>query len=244
MRGRAFLIVALAIMVSAIAQSPRPASAVPTGIFTIDMYPPVGSDTGAAEVNCGWHSGCSSPYPDGTGVDWDDEDGSGTCCSTGRLTVWRSWTWITNISFKAYIANVRIHRITSASCFRTEMYVQKGGDAAHRAGAIRQDHADYSSTDGYFWLHAASIGFYTGVLAGTIVLQEKTGCPWTAPHVHEGHIDNENTWTRHVGLPPGMIRGADDCSPPGGGPCGTYIYDDPALEPTVHSRHIAYNVTI
>lgn len=241
MRGRALLGAVLMVFAVVAVQHPRPASAT-TGIFTIDMYPPVGSDTGAAYVNCGWHSGCYSPWSDGTGVDWDDEDGSGgTCCTTGLKTVWRSWTWITNTTFLSYVADVRIHNITSSSCYRTELYIRKGGVEANRAGTIFQDHAKYGS-DGYFWLHASSNGFYTGVLAGVMAAddQDKPGCNTSGAHVHEGHISVQNTWTKHVGAPPGMIRGADDCTPY---PCGKFLYEDPALEPTVHSRHIAYNVT-
>lgn len=41
------------------------------------MKPPVGSADGDAHMNQGYHS------PE-NGIDWDDEDGSGTCCGVGR----------------------------------------------------------------------------------------------------------------------------------------------------------------
>lgn len=52
----------------------------------VQIHPPVGSNAGAAYMNCGWHSNCVT-LTSGNGVDWDDEDGTpvnGTCCTTGK----------------------------------------------------------------------------------------------------------------------------------------------------------------
>lgn len=185
---------------------------VPVGTLANGARPPLGASSGGtAGMNCGWHTSCISPYPDGAGVDWDDEDGDGRTCCTGRevhfdVVAYRTMSGI------IWVAEAELFYFDSASCHEVHARIDRyeGGTRVGAMGSVIYAHTTRDgpvSVD----IDADQGGKPTGDRAGIMVSSEKSGCNWTRVHVHEGHSNNLGSWTRNVGAPPDAIRGADDC---------------------------------
>lgn len=49
----------------------------PTGAqLAVALTPPTEASGSSAELNCGWHTICLSPYASGLGLDWEDSKAS------------------------------------------------------------------------------------------------------------------------------------------------------------------------
>lgn len=209
-----------------------------TDQYFVRLKPPVGSDTGAAWDNCGWHTTCASPYADGTGIDWDDEDGDGTCCSTGRNVYFRAWTYRSHpATGTGKTARARIFNYAGASCYEIRAEIRNWVDDKVLATVVYQ-HASRSAATSSTDLIGNVDGVYTKVSAGAIVTNEKCSA-WSGPHTHEKHINGTTSMVKNVGAPPGAIRGADDCSTK---PC-KWLYQDPGSESAVTSRYVTWSFT-
>ncbi len=199
----------------------------------VRVHPPVGSNTGDARMNCGWHTTCAPPYSDGNGVDW--VSGSGTCCSTGTTVYYRSVNYM-DVSHE--IGDVHIRRNTQAPCYEIYAEIRNLGDLV--AGTVIYQHADRVNTTYTTTLSASPTGVYSGaVTAGTMVSDEKCSA-WTGPHVHEKHLTGFTSFGKNIGSPPSAIRRANECTP---APC-KYTYPDPGSLTTVWERQLFFGVVI
>lgn len=181
----------------------------------IEAKPPTGSSSGAAYLNQGWH------YT--TGLDWDDEDGSGTCCSTGRQVYFRVWAYRSSSTFKN-IAYAETYQNNTSTCVRA-----RGRIKNYENGTVI-GYLDYNhSNDNSGWyrgdIGASSSGGYTNFVTAYVQTESQRQawetCGWSGPHVHAYHANGSSSWTRNT-------TNYDTSVP---GDSGAGLYNDPISAP-------------
>lgn len=182
----------------------------------LKIQPPVGSSTGAAHMNQGWHD----PR---MGIDWDDEDGSGTCCNTGRNTYLRLWGYKNGSGQIAMFDN---YQSNTSNCVRSVVRLERAEDAAP-IGWIGNRHANVKNATPNFWIYGDDNGEYLNTIVALIQSQQENWetCGWTGAHVHHEHYDSSNASEDYkIGSPPSAYPYPS---------AGSYTYDDPVSAPYI-----------
>ena len=175
---------------------PQPARA--THARWMLVKPPVG--TTDAHINQGWHS-------PGDGIDWDDEDGSGTCC-TGLDVYMNSWMYRDSGTSQATLY-VQYLQSNTADCVRFRARLKEYTDQTRVIGYLHYRHT-YDIGAASHGCAANSAGQLCRKKIGK--MQPNNGqenwedCTSSGAHTHAEHAATSwGTWTRNVGSPPGAI---------------------------------------
>jgi hypothetical protein len=174
----------------------------PGNWFRIFMLPPVGSQTGSARLNCGWHGTCrdvnsGGPTP-GHGLDWDDEDGDGTCCSTGRNTYFRARVIQEGKSSPSAPGWVQFRSwLPSEICHGVDAEIREFAAGQPLRGVYEYVHSNNPSTTTYL-LWGDGNGEYMQPRASSMVTNERTYCPWDGVHLHASHRDGVSQWEARI----------------------------------------------
>lgn len=208
-----------------------------TVVVTVQIHPAVGSNSGQARLNCGWHVTCAPPWGDGNGLDWDDDHG--TCCGTGRTVYFRSWNFFDQ-PFAFQFGDVHIVRDPNQFCFEVRAHIRRVEDLDTEGTFIFQ-HADRVASTYTVPLSGSLSGTYSGaVTAGTMVSSEKCSA-WDAPHLHTKHATGLTSFGKNIGPGPAAVPRAGDClSNP---PC-KYTYGQPGAISSVWERQIIWSTFV
>ena len=207
-------------------------------VVTVKVHPGVGSNTGAAWMNCGWHTTCASPYTgDGPGVDWWGVTTGKTCCGTGTNVYYRSFNYM---AISGSIGDVRTLNYASDACYEAEAQIRDTGAVV--VGTVIYQHTSRTQATSTYAMSASPGGTFTGTYVSTMVNPDKCSA-WTGVHTHEKHLDGSHIFTRNIGSPSGHIPHQYDttgCAQTN--PC-KYLYQAPGSQSSVWERSVAYNVS-
>lgn len=177
---------------------PEPAHA--THLRWMLVKPPVG--TSDAHMNQGWHSPSN-------GIDWDDEDGSGTCCGVGRDIYLNAWLYRDSAT-TSYIAWVDYYQSNLPNCTRFRARLKEYTDLTRITGYLNYRHA-YEGSVSNHGMQGNSAGLQEREIIGIMQLGSDRDpdwdtCGWSNVHVHAEQTSGTwGTWTRNVGSAPGAI---------------------------------------
>lgn len=183
---------------------------------------------GDAHLNQGYHD------PE-NGVDWDDEDGDGTCCGVGRNVYFNAWlyrdsgTTQTILWVGYYQSNVPAPN----KCTRMRAVLKEYTDQSRILGYLNYRHANWDGSPA----HACS-GNSAGIACRNEIGQLQSTaernasgdtCGWSGTHVHSGHTAaTYGVWSKNVGsAPSGIPNGA-----------GVWTYHNPGSAGAVTERRV------
>jgi hypothetical protein len=187
------------------------------------VHPPVGSLDGDAHMNQGWHSPSN-------GIDWDDEDGSGTCCGVGRKVYFNVWVYRDSATTQTVLFVQYYQSDIPNECRRFRARLKEYTDQTRIIGYLNYRHAvEDGSGDHSVGANSAGVASRNGI--GDMETEQLSWetCSWTGAHVHAEQTNGPwGTWTRNVGSPPGAI-------PTGS---ASYTYPNPGYETSVWERRL------
>lgn len=191
------------------------------------MKPTVGSYDGDARLNQGYH------VPE-SGVDWDDEDGDGTCCGVGRNIFFNAWVYRDSAAVQSVLW-VTYYQSDTTNCTRFRAKLYEDTDRSRVLGYMNYRHANVDDPQAGNACSGSSDGIACRNTVGLMQSQaERTAsgdsCGWTGVHVHSGHTASTSwgTWTLNVGSAPSGI--------PNGS--GVWTYHNPGYESAVTERRV------
>jgi hypothetical protein len=177
---RYLLAVMAAAALGALLAAVAPPAALASIEIVVDIYPGPQSST-AATLNCGWHSACNSPYPDGNGLDWKNAGGDDV--------FWRSRTYRDDTSTPSAVAWADIQNVTGATCKTVRVKL------TDNFGVVRGQedyvHSDFSSGYSDFWVLGRSWpGHWQDPQIADSASTENTDCVnlnlFHGAHLHQG----------------------------------------------------------
>jgi hypothetical protein len=182
-----------------------PASA---ATYNVTMYvtPAVG-ETYAA-MSCGWHESCVSPYPNGVGIDWNDNNGTQP---ESLYTLFRVRSYV-NSSGNAYVGSVKLKWRQGASygnCNEVLVEVRKPGYEVQ--ATIRHLHAKRWDEVTY-GIYGSSAGVLFKTTAGKMVDDSANGCKWLNYHTHVWHTSQVVPVARNANIPNANACGGSACA--------------------------------
>lgn len=128
---------------------------------------------------CRWHSVCDPfPPPPGTALDWDtDHDGW-----FDHYNFFRAYGYGSQTAFYVTLYDA------SGTCTEARGRVYYSEDEFFTdVGTMRYVHVTSWWDGDFFSLSFSSTGTLNDIFDGFFVDPEKSGCPWSAAHVHEDH---------------------------------------------------------
>lgn len=239
--------------------SSRIEAAAPPEQITYALHPPVGSsDPGRAQLNCGWHSSCTSPgYPAGLGLDWDDDEipgtqsmsepygaGQGTCClsnTQARNIYARAWVNRSQHNVTSDVMDIRT--VTNdGACRQVEdrMTLWSAAGLGPYLGKEVWQHAIFGAATEWWSVQANKTGLYNRAKIGRMVgtrSEELATCQnfWFGVHVHEEHSPGViGTWTQGSNIPNG-----NECNQGASTFC-TIVYNNPGRQASKVQRQVVF----
>lgn len=189
----------------------------------------MGSYDGDAHMNQGYHD------PE-VGVDWDDEDGDGTCCGVGRNVYFNAWLYRDAATTQTTLW-ITYYQSNTSNCTRFRARLYEYTDLSRIIGHMNYRHAYVDNPQPAHGCSANSGGIACRNTVGqiqTTTQRNQSGdtCGWTGPHLHSGHATSVwGDWSSNVGSPPGGI-------PANGG--GPWTYHNPGYEGAVTERSVQW----
>jgi len=166
----------------------------PTGRTIIaQMTPPTLASGQQANLNCGWHTACVSPWSTGIALDWEDG-------GTGYGNPWFFRGFFAVDSSSSYIV-ARGAPLTvqegSNKCDIQTVWIIEQFNGVLRAAPTYQHVSRTTSTQ--FYILGSLFGTYVNRQIGATV-SDFGGCDFTGSHVHEYHsvISGPTTISRNT----------------------------------------------
>ncbi len=186
--------------------------------LAVSLTPPTLSSGSSANLNCGWHSACVSPWNSGYGLDWEAGAGYGNpwyfrgffYASDSNRTPFRMFPLVTNSSPDTCdVMTVWIAEIHSGALMAIPTYT----------------HVNITNNFSFDWSGGPWTVYHDRHIGDTI---NDTGslCAFNGAHVHEAHSDylvGTVTNTRNRSVDGGVYVDAATCHNLA---CGTYRTDD------------------
>lgn len=190
------LVIAVGLLVGLMSQS---ASGHQTGAtLAVSITPPTLADGSNANLNCGWHTACVSPWTSGYGLDWEDGN-----TGFGNSWYFRGFFYVSSGTRTAFRMFPLVSNSSPSTCDVMTVWIAEIHSGA-LMGIPTYTHVNITDSSSFDWSGGIWTEYHSRVI-GTTIDDTGASCAFGGSHVHEAHTDylvGTVTNTRNTGLYP------------------------------------------